>query len=37
MLINLSAASVTALLDAAETANDVAQAAERVGRSFQGE
>ena len=36
VLINLSAASVTALLDAAETANDVAQAAERVGRSFQG-
>lgn len=36
VLINLSAASVTALLDAAETANNVAQAAERIGRSFQG-
>jgi hypothetical protein len=33
---SLSAASVSALLDAAETANDVAQAAERIGRSFQG-
>lgn len=33
---SLSAAAVSALLDAAETANDVAQAAERVGNSFQG-
>jgi hypothetical protein len=32
----LSAAAVSALLDAAETANDVAQAAERVGQSFHG-
>ncbi len=33
---SLSAAAVSLLLDAAETANDVAQAAERVGQSFHG-
>jgi hypothetical protein len=33
---SLSAAAVSSLLDAAETANDVAQAAERIGHSFQG-
>ena len=33
---SLSAAAVSSLLDAAETANDVAQAAERVGHSFRG-
>jgi hypothetical protein len=33
---SLSAAAVGALLDAAETANEVAQAAERVGQSFHG-
>lgn len=33
---SLSTAAVSALLDAAETANDVAQAAERVGQSFHG-
>ena len=33
---SLSAAAVSALLDAAETANDVAQAAERMGQSFHG-
>ena len=33
---SLSSAAVSALLDAAETANDVAQAAERMGQSFHG-
>ena len=34
---SLSAASVSALLDAAETANDVAQAAERMDAAFRAE